>query len=336
MLFDRIQTIRLDLPSAHASSIAYHNGRLHVAWFGGTREKHPDTAIYLATQDGNEWTAKRLAKLSNKLAHWNPILFVATNGELICYFKVGESCDNWKTWYVKSQDGNNWSHPRVLVRRDKSVRGPSRNKPISLRDGSIIAPGSDEAGYWRCFIDRSEDGGETWTKSDEISAIPLGSRIIQPALWESERGVHLLARSDSGYLYRCDSIDGGRVWGRPYITSIPNNNSAIDILDLGNGKLLMAMNPVARNWGIRTPLSLLISNNYGDTWEYMMDIERRDQSGSEYSYPSMANTPDGVMISYTVDRLAIRLCRWQYTEYESVVTWNGAGFDPPNMPIPEL
>ena len=39
-------------PSAHASTIVETPGGLVAAWFGGTREKHPDVGIWLSRHDG--------------------------------------------------------------------------------------------------------------------------------------------------------------------------------------------------------------------------------------------------------------------------------------------
>ena len=43
-------------PQCHASTIALGNDGLVAAWFGGTREKHPDVGVWLSRQDGKSWT----------------------------------------------------------------------------------------------------------------------------------------------------------------------------------------------------------------------------------------------------------------------------------------
>lgn len=304
----------------HAASICEYQNALHVVWFGGTKEKHPDTAIYISRCHNGIWSApKILAKIAPE-AHWNPILFVGQDNLLYCYFKVGPSCSDWQTWFIKSDDGMNWTWQRPLVWKSTEIRGPSRNKPIILSDESIIAPGSDENTYWRCYTDRSIDQGRSWIKSEDIRDNTVG--LIQPALWESTPGnVHMYARSDCGWLFRADSLDYGVTWSKPYRTGIPNNNSAIDIIHLSDERLVMALNPVAINWGVRAPLSLITSIDNGNTWSYIGDIEsvvlrpiitpngimRRP---IEYSYPSLCHASSGIYCAYSCDRSMIRISIW--------------------------
>jgi len=43
-------------PSCHASTIAETPSGLVAAWFGGTREKNPDVAIWISRREKNGWT----------------------------------------------------------------------------------------------------------------------------------------------------------------------------------------------------------------------------------------------------------------------------------------
>src|ERR671912_1228440 len=43
-------------PSAHASTIVETPAGLIAAWFGGTREKHPDVGIWVSRHDGRRWS----------------------------------------------------------------------------------------------------------------------------------------------------------------------------------------------------------------------------------------------------------------------------------------
>ncbi len=160
------------------------------------------------------------------------------------FFKVGETIGEWETWYmVSSDDGNTWSQAQELVPGDKGGRGPVRNKPIVLSDGTWLAPASDEkGGLWNAFVDRSEDQGRTWTATPFISMdrnVITGEGVIQPTLWESEPGkVHMLLRSSAGAICRSDSEDYGKTWSPVYRTNLPNNNSGIDLTRLDDGRLV--------------------------------------------------------------------------------------------------
>jgi predicted neuraminidase len=291
--------------SCHAATaVELADGGLLVAWFGGTEEGHPDTAIWGARRNGSGWSAPvRLAKVAD-VAHWNPVLFRAPTGTIQLFFKVGLHPTVWHTWATDSaDDGATWSDLAELVPGDVGGRGPVKNRPIVLSDGAWLAPASRETSErWSAFVDRSDDSGKTWSASDQLLTHPsiTGLGVIQPALWESRPGhVHMLTRSTGGWIGRSDSHDGGRTWAPITPTSLPNNNSGIDLARLADGRLVLACNPVKGNWAARTPLALLISDDNGLTWQRLRDLE---MGAGEYSYPTVIPYGDGVAVVYTWQR----------------------------------
>ena len=127
-----------------------------------------------------------------------------------------------------------------------------------------------------------------------------GRGVIQPALWQSAPDcIHLLARSSTGALYRSDSSDAGLSWSPLARTELPSNNSGIAVCRLHDGALVLASNPVAENWGARTPLRLSLSVDNGQTWPHSLDIE---SGPGEHSYPAMVATSRGVAVVYTWKR----------------------------------
>src|SRR5436190_193672 len=67
-------------PSCHASAIAETPAGLVTAWFGGTRERHPDVGIWVARRVDDRWTAP--VEVANGVQAdgsrhpcWNPVLF---------------------------------------------------------------------------------------------------------------------------------------------------------------------------------------------------------------------------------------------------------------------
>jgi predicted neuraminidase len=288
--------------ACHASTLAQlADGSIVAAWFGGTAEKDPDTAIWFARRSASGWSAPRQVAKVAPQAHWNPVLLVAPDATLWLWFKVGLDPVQWATWVLSSPDGGqSWSPARELVPGDVGGRGPVKNKPIVLSDGAWLAPASRELpGRWWVFVDRSDDGGLTWQAGAPllVDASVTGAGVIQPAAWESAPGrVHMLMRSTCGRICRSDSVDGGRTWSVVVPTELPNNNSGIDLARLQDGTLVLAYNPVAGNWAARTPLSLAVSRDNGASWQHWRDLEREP---GEYSYPAVIATVDGVAVSYT-------------------------------------
>lgn len=297
-------------PQCHASTVLRTaDEKFLVAWFGGTHEKHDDVGIWLSKGEPGNWSAPvEVAKIRED-AHWNPVLFQDPSGEIILFFKVGKTIDFWETWYkVSSDNGATWSEAKDLVAGDKGGRGPVRNKPVVLSDGSWLAPASNELNkVWNAFVDRSEDGGKTWNTSEflEVNRDSIvGEGVIQPALWESAPGkVHMLLRSSAGVICRSDSEDYGKTWSPVYKTTLPNPNSGIDVTKLENNTLVLIFNPDDKNWGSRSPVSLAVSNDNGYTWDPVIELERgSDDEDDEFSYPSVISFGDTLAVTYTWQR----------------------------------
>ena len=291
----------------HASTLVQlPNGKFLVAWFGGSLEGRDDVGIWAAERFQGRWSVpRRIAKVRDH-AHWNPVLYADSDGRVHLFFKVGKTISDWETWTAVSEDGGwTWSQPTELMPGDRGGRGPVKNKPILLADGSLLAGASlERGGVWNVFVDRSEDGGESWEASDIVELDRPhfeGAGVIQPTLWESEPGqVHMLTRSTCGSICRSDSHDGGRTWTPLYQTRLPNNNSGIDLARLDNGSLALVCNPVPRR--IRTPLAILLSDDNGRTWPRRLDIETEE---GEYSYPAIIPTRVGMAITYSWKRAHI-------------------------------
>lgn len=296
----------------HASTLApLADGRLLVAWFGGTHEGHRDVAIWASERaplGRTGWSEPRLIARAAPLPHWNPVLFACSESELVLHFKVGRRIRHWETWYQRSSDGGRtWGEAAPLVPGDRGGRGAVKNKPIRLASGVWLAGASTE-GWWRweSFVDRSPDGLGGWQASPPIPVDRRrfrGKGVIQPSLWTStDDDVHALMRSTEGHVFRSDSHDGGRSWSPARPIAVPNNNSGLDVVRLRDGTLVLACNPVPGNWAARSPLSLLLSRDGGESWPIRIDVETEP---GEFSYPALVELEKGIGLTYTWNRRRI-------------------------------
>ena len=320
--------------SSHASTLLQlKDGNILAAWFGGSWEGENDVAIWGARRVNGVWETPRILADVWDVPCWNPVLFRKEDGGIILFFKVGRTIPIWKTWYVESYDeGVTFTKPKELVENDPfDGRGPVKNKPIRLADHTVLAPASWEDNNWDAFVDISTDDCKTWTTSQ---LVPLrrscydiqmvdrpydkhyiwGQGVIQPTLWQDAEGdVHMFLRSTSSKIFRSDSKDGGRTWCTAYDTGLPNNNSGIDLVKLNNGDLVLVYNPRENlpnyHKGPRTPLTVALSKDNGETFEEILVLE--DKPGN-YCYPAVICNEEGkIMITYTWNRENIVYCEFE-------------------------
>lgn len=310
-----------DVPFAecHASSLCRTaDGGWYVVWFAGTHERHPDVRIW-GSQRSPEgvWSTPKVVAAYGSEAHWNPVLHRDNSGRLHLWFKVGVNVPVWRTMVQTSEnDGRSWSRPTELVVGDIGGRGPVKNPILVTRSGiwlagASIETASDEAtdAKWDVFVDRSTDHGKSWTSTKWIERNPSqfpDPGAIQPALWESGAGqIHMLCRTTSGWLGRSDSSDDGRTWSPLRRIPVPHNNSGVDVCTLPDGRVVLCCNPIPRGtWPDRSPISILVSKDNGETFTKVCDLETEPQS--EFSYPTIETSgPNKVTAVYTWKRRRI-------------------------------
>jgi predicted neuraminidase len=296
-------------PQCHASTLAEVEDGLVAAWFGGTREKHPDVGIWVARHGGDGWSEPREVATGEagdgeRQPTWNPVLFRLPDGALLLFYKVGPSPSSWWGMVTESHDGGRtFGTPRRLP---DGILGPIKNKPVRLEGGTLLAGSSTESDGWRVHFERSADGGRTFERSAPPARSEIGA--IQPTLLVHRDGrVLALCRSRQGRIAETVSHDGGATWSPLVLGSLPNPNSGIDGVTLADGRFLLVYNhtttPAGRWGGSRSRLQVAISED-GATWQAAVALE--DHDSGEYSYPAVIQTGDGLVhVTYTHRRTHI-------------------------------
>ena len=292
---------RAPFGSCHASTIVETaEGDFLAAWFGGTDEGAKDVAIWMARLSGGKWSEPQLVAREAGVPTWNPVLFRGRDNRIWLFYKFGPSPETWTGAYKTSVDGGRgWSEATLLP---AGLLGPIKNKPIRLTNGDIVAGTSVESyRSWTTWIERSSDEGKTYTKHGPIviPGEPFG--LIQPTLVElAPERLRAFMRSRQGFIYVADSSDGGRTWSPARSTSLPNPNAGIDAVRLADGRILMVYNHSTRE---RTPLTVAISSDGGETWTPFAQLETER---GEFSYPAVIQSSSGdVHVTYTWKRKRI-------------------------------
>jgi predicted neuraminidase len=286
----------------HASTIVETSeGDFLAAWFGGAREGSKDVAIWMARRSGGRWSAPVEAAREKRVPTWNPVLFRGRNERIWLFYKVGDSPETWTGAYKTSTDsGRTWSEPAYLP---AGLLGPIKDKPILLASGDIVAGTSVESyRSWGAWVERSSDEGKTWTRHGPIAIPGEPFGLIQPTLVElAPERLRAFMRSRQGNIYVADSSDGGRTWSPARPTPLPNPDAGIDSVRLADGRILIVYNDSKRQ---RTPLSVAISSDGGESWSPFVVLEN---TPGEYSYPAVIQAASGdVHITYTWKRKRIR------------------------------
>ena len=289
------------VPFAHASTIAEAaNGDLLCAFFGGEREKSPNTAIYLAIKKAGSKTWSRPVEIANALgddgkrfAAWNPVLYAERSGKIHLYYKLGDSPRTWEGFVKYSSDnGKTWSEQ---IKLGKDLVGPAKNKPVEFR-GKLVCPSSREFHSSFGWTSRFEifDGAKWRVKSVPFSVF-FG--LIQPALAVQKDGsLRAFMRSRSGKIYTSESKDA-LSWSFPQAMPIDNPNSGLDAQTLADGNIALVCNPTRKD---RSKLSVFISAD-AQNWSEIYT----QNSTHNLSYPSIIQTSDGAIHCVYSDYLGI-------------------------------
>lgn len=149
-------------------------------------------------------------------------------------------------------------HDRVLNNAEDKTKNIANTKTSTCETGVLISSdnGKTYKKYTACVIDMNKYG---WTWAE-------------PTIAElSDGSISMLMRHEcSGWLYRCDSKDGGKTWGEFYKTDIPNPTNKAKLINLDNGLIALIHTPNGKidkfGYGKRAPYELWISNDDMRTW----------------------------------------------------------------------
>ncbi len=321
-VFDTHWVSNNETNEAHSASIAITGGKPVVVWYGGTEEGHRDVAIFSSSFDG-EWstpkaiadrysTEQALGRYIRKVG--NPSLYSWPDGRLGLYY-VSVSFGGWAASsinYMESLDqGTLWTSPvRLVTSPFLNISTLVRTEGLPLADGSVQLPVYHE------FLGKFS---ETLTISSDLAImdkvrISRGKYSLQPAITNLDESSAIgLLRYSGAPPNRVLSVfteDAGAHWSTPTRTKLPNPDSAVSMVNLGNGNLLLALNDLEDG---RHRMSLAIGSA-GD-WKIVKVLEEEASIGVEhefeFSYPSMAIDPDGfIHLVYTWNQKRIKHLRF--------------------------
>jgi len=298
-------------PSCHCASVVeLANGDLLCCWYAGEGEAKPNVQILTARKPAGarEWLPPEVAvdddpnKPMGNCILWEDargrvwLFYNVMHGKLEGHWGPGVRWDTCDSRYRISEDGGRtWGEVQWLRREYNNV---FRTKPLVTSKGSVIIGVEHSRENSHFFI--SPDGGETWTYTGKIPGVPCS----HPTQIERSDGsiLALLRPEEYPLVGRSVSLDGGYTWSLALNTDLPNPGAAVDMVKLTDGRVALAFNNSYRR---RSPLSLALSLDEGETWPYIRDVDAGDIG--EYSYPGLIQGRDGRLhLVYTWRRTHIK------------------------------
>lgn len=177
----------------------------------------------------------------------------------------------------------------------KTQRGwMTRTHVLVLPSGRILLPLYSD-GFYVGLMALSDDGGATWHPSS-----PMGGALLnQPTVLRKKDGTLAAYLREEGDLrhrvLHSESTDDGETWSVAAYTDIPNPNSSLEAIALGDGRWIMVYNDSETD---RHTLACSMSDDEGATWKWTRHLDNK--AGGEFHYPSVIQSRDGhVHISYT-------------------------------------
>ncbi len=129
----------------------------------------------------------------------------------------------------------------------------SMNCVLQLKSGRIIAPFSTinytAGSAFVSSVVYSDDGGETWYASNDVSVVSnetnIESGAVEPVVVEPKDGVLvMLIRTVLNCMYYAVSYDEGATWTQAMPTLIPSSNAPSAPIRMPDGRILLAWNDV--------------------------------------------------------------------------------------------
>ena len=158
---------------------------------------------------------------------------------------------------------------------------------LELRSGRLLIPYHGGTGHQgsqhnvaRCTF--SDDGGLTWQQGEGTVDLPMRGAMEASVAELPDGALVMSLRTQLGAVFMSRSHDGGETWSLPQTTGLAAPESCTCLRNIpGTGDLLLLWNdslydPAHHHYGVRTPLSLALSRDRGQTWQKIADLAHQE------------------------------------------------------------
>lgn len=306
--------------NTEADVLVLRDGTLFAAWaefYGGSRDDAPARiAAARSTDGGRTWGGRTVIQENSGKANVMSVSLVRSRtGDVLFFYLQKNSLTDLKAYVRRSTDDAKTWGPPVLVTPEDGYHVMNNARVIQLRSGRLLAPVATSQQVWtknddfRTVVHFSDDDGRTWKRGRTLLTAPKRG-AMEPGLIELKDGrVMQIIRTQTGYIWRSFSSDGGDTWteAAPWNIEAPEAPSTLVAVP-GTGDWLLVWNPKvewsnpektvlgANHGGARTPLAAMISPDEGRTWSRPRNLEA--DPAITYAYTSVTFHQGRALLSY--------------------------------------
>lgn len=339
---------------SEGTAVELNDGRLFLVWQEfrkGTRgdsDFFPARLVAKTSSDGGEtWDRYRsIVEIApGDLNVFSPSLLRLKDGSILLAFlrkhdyeKPGDYYTPTSAFALISRDEAETFEPLGTI-WSRGHQHLCNNTLKQLSTGRIIIPSDrdnstkENPDNWACGCAFSDDGGKTWTFSDNFVTLPKRGGM-EPHIEELSDGrLLMIMRTELGAIYKSESGNKGQTWTDAESLGVESPQSCPDLLkDPATGHLVLIWNASKYDpeWfshqGKRTPLSAAVSKDDGKTWSKPRHIETDptrafSNPGALISskgilfvnYWTCPYRENGAMMSYPIDlKTATVNTKWLY------------------------
>jgi sialidase-1 len=269
---------------------------------------------------GRTWTASRVLQANTGGMNVMSVTLRRLSDGSIAMFYLQKNSHSELTPYLRLSDDEaaTFGDP-IKVSSANGYHVVNNDRVTELSSGRLLMPTAstpnvetDNHFQSHCFL--SDDGGNTWRDGKgKVDADKRGA--MEPEVIELKDGrIMMLVRTQLGFPGKAYSEDGGDTWGPMTSLGVQGPEAPVTLRRIpSTGDLLLIWNNTftagAGHGGKRTPLTAAISQDEGETWAVVDNLE--SDSSRTFSYISLTFVRDRAVMSYWDHNHAGYSCRFR-------------------------
>lgn len=286
--------------NSEAAIVPLTDGSLLLGWtefYAGSAADHgPARLVGRISRDGGAtWGSKYTLVENDGGCNVMELNFMRLrSGGLALFYcqKNSEDADCRIMMRISTDEGRSFG-PATQLSPAGKYTGLTNGRCIRLSTGRILLEAWEGGDSYCCL---SDDDGATWRDGGRVR--PSGGPCYEPVCIELKDGrVLMLMRTELGGQFYSLSDDGGETWSTPQLSPLRGSAAPAALSRIPTtGHLLAIWNNDAGEFMSRNPLTAAISQDEGQTWENLRNLE--DSPDDRWAYPAVTWVADRALITY--------------------------------------